>query len=369
MELEEHGLQMKPIFVDDNCRLPIKRRFLECTVQVMRHDIEAPNCALDKDQIETASLRLQKLTEDGDTPDIAIFSDYNKGLFASPDFRLSNFYPEALTIVDPKKGPIQKWHGCTIFKPNAKEATELSGLSNWRDQCKYFQDTLDCESVVITMGGEKVAGVWKDEFFEYRPSRPVHVESVIGAGDCFAAFFAMAVGYGFTVAESAEIAWNAGAVYVQANMNRPIIPGEVSWDGIVEPEDLRSRDFKLVFTNGCFDLLHEGHLNTLRFAKDKGDKLVVALNSDESIRKLKGEGRPVKPLEQRMAVMSALEMVDFVVSFPEETPAEVIDKIKPDALVKGGDWKTGTIVGEGVVPEIYRAPVVDGLSTTGFLAG
>jgi D-beta-D-heptose 7-phosphate kinase/D-beta-D-heptose 1-phosphate adenosyltransferase len=179
----------------------------------------------------------------------------------------------------------------------------------------------------------------------------------------------MAVGYGFTVAESAEIAWNAGAVYVQANMNRPIIPGEVSWDGIVEPEDLRSRDFKLVFTNGCFDLLHEGHLNTLRFAKDKGDKLVVALNSDESIRKLKGEGRPVKPLEQRMAVMSALEMVDFVVSFPEETPAEVIDKIKPDALVKGGDWKTGTIVGEGVVPEIYRAPVVDGLSTTGFLAG
>lgn len=366
-EFAKHDLDIVGIYVGDSCRLPIKRRFLECTVQITRHDIEAPLCGLTRKEVDFGNKQLKSKIEEFHPPDVAIFSDYDKGMFTSPDFRLSDYYPNVTTIVDPKRGPIQKWHGCTIFKPNAKEAAELSGLNDWRDQCKYFQDTLDCESVVITMGGEKVVGVWQGEFFEYRPSRPVHVESVIGAGDCFAAFFAMGVGYGFTVAESAEIAWNAGAIYVQSNMNRPIIPAEVSWDGIVEPEDLRSRDFKLVFTNGCFDLLHEGHLNTLRFAKEKGDKLVVALNSDESVKRLKGEGRPVKSLEQRMAVMAALEMVDFVVSFPEDTPAEVINKIKPDALVKGGDWQTGTIVGEGVVPEIYRAPIIDGLSTTGFL--
>jgi len=194
------------------------------------------------------------------------------------------------------------------------------------------------------------------------------VESVIGAGDCFAAVFGMAVGHGFTVAESAEIAWNAGAVYVQRKMNRPIIPAEVSWDGIVEPDDLLDRDFKLVFTNGCFDILHKGHLQTLRFAKEKGDKLVVALNTDESVRRLKGEDRPVKPLEQRMAVVAALDCVDFVVSFSENTPLELIQKIRPEVLVKGADYRPEEIVGADVVPELFRAPIIDGLSTSCFLS-
>jgi D-beta-D-heptose 7-phosphate kinase/D-beta-D-heptose 1-phosphate adenosyltransferase len=221
--------------------------------------------------------------------------------------------------------------------------------------------------VVITHGGEKVVGVWRDEFFDYRPNRPVHVESVIGAGDCFAAVFAMAVGYGFTIAESAEIAWNAGAVYVQRKMNRPIIPAEVSWDGIVDPEHLASRDFKLVFTNGCFDVLHEGHLHLLRFAREKGDKLVVALNTDDSVKRLKGEERPIKPLDQRLAVVAALDCVDFVVAFPEDTPLEVIQKIQPDVLVKGADYRPENIVGVDIVPELFRAPILDGLSTSNFL--
>ena len=129
------------------------------------------------------------------------------------------------------------------------------------------------------------------------------------------------------------------------------------------------RDFHLAFTNGCFDILHEGHLNTLRFAKSKGDKLVVALNSDASIKRLKGEGRPIKPLDQRMAVMAALDMVDFVVSFDEDTPQQVIEKIRPDALIKGADWETGAIVGSDIVPEVYRAPILEGLSTTRFVQG
>jgi len=351
------------------CCLPIKRRFLDGPVQITRHDIETELCGYTSHEAEDNLSNFKSAILGQPKPHVAILSDYNKGFFRFPAItaRFLDYYRDTITIVDPKKGPLEQWQGCTIFKPNAKEAFELSGMSNWRDQSRFFRNELGCEAVVITFGGERVAGLCKDELFEYRPVRPVHVESVIGAGDCFAAFFAMAVGHGFRISEAAEIAWNAGAVYVQANMNRPIIPAEVAWDGIVYPEELASRDFRLVFTNGCFDLLHEGHLNTLRFAKSKGDKLVVALNSDESIKRLKGEDRPIKPLEQRMAVMAALDMVDFVVSFDEDTPKEVIDTILPDVLVKGGDWEPGTIVGADVVPEVFRAPVMEGLSTTHFV--
>lgn len=350
------------------CCLPIKRRFLDNGIQVTRHDIEMPLCGYSPQELENNARKFKEAITSKRKPDVAILSDYDKGFFAS-NMDFLSLYKGVTTIVDPKHGPLEKWKGCTIFKPNAKEAAELSGSSNWREQCRIFQNILGCEAVVITFGGEKVAGIWRDELFEYRPNRPVHVESVIGAGDCFAAFFALATGYGFTVAEASEIAWNAGAVYVQTNMNRPIIPAEVSWDGVVEPEDLAKRDFRLVFTNGCFDLLHEGHLNTLRFAKSKGERLVVAVNSDASIKRLKGEGRPIKPLDQRMAVLAALKMVDFVVSFDEDTPQQVIEKIQPDALVKGADWQTGNIVGADIVPEVYRAPILEGLSTTRFVQG
>jgi len=362
---KEHSLVVDSAW-GTSCCLPVKRRFLDGTTQITRHDIEMPLCGYTEQELDLNVRRFRNAIAGQPKPDIAILSDYDKGFFSS-DMNFLELYEGVTTIVDPKRGPLKKWKGCTIFKPNAKEATELSGSTNWREQSKIFQNALECEAVVITFGGEKVAGIWRDELFEYRPNRPVHVESVIGAGDCFAAFFALAIGYGFTVSEASEIAWNAGAVYVQRNMNRPIIPAEVSWDGIVEPQDLSRRDFKLVFTNGCFDLLHEGHLSTLRFAKSKGDRLVVAVNTDASIKRLKGAGRPIKPLDQRMAVLAALEMVDFVVSFDEDTPRQVIEQICPDVLVKGSDWQTGTIVGADIVPEVYRAPVLEGLSTTRFV--
>lgn len=354
--------------------LPIKRRYIDSGIQVVRHDIELPLCGLTADQIDEYHQGFDKelhrpqadLVSPLEKVDVAVLSDYDKGFFSGAKNYL-DIYKGVKTIVDPKRGPLEKWKGCTIFKPNCKEAQALSGLSNWREQCLLFQEKLGCEAVVITHGGEKVVGIWRNEFFSYRPPKHVHVESVVGAGDCFCAIFAMAIGHEFTIPEAAEIAWNAGAIYVQNRMNRPITPAELSSDGIVEPEDLTHRDFKLVFTNGCFDLLHEGHLQLLEFAKSKGDRLVVAINSDDSVRRLKGPTRPIKPLEQRMMVMASLKPVDFVVYFDEDTPLEVIQKIKPDVLVKGQDWKAENIVGADIVPELFRAPIVEGLSTTSML--
>lgn len=343
-----------------NAKLPIKRRFLDNGIQVKRLDIERPNCGLSEDAINFVTKQLIDTTaRTAMTPDVVILSDYNKGFFASEEYRVLDAFKHSKTIVDPKKGPLSKWKGCTIFKPNASEAYNLTGKTQWKEQAKHLQNELECEAVVITSSAERVSGVWKDEFFCYQPGRKVEVESVVGAGDCFGAIFAACIGHGFTIPEAAEIAWNAGAIYVQGKMNRPIVPAELVPDGIVEPYDLQSKDFKLVLTNGCFDVLHKGHMETLKFAKSKGDKLVVAVNSDASIKRLKGESRPLVPLEHRMAVLSSLKFVDFVVAFDEDTPFEIIKTIHPDVLVKGGDYDPKTIIGADIVREVHVAPMIN----------
>lgn len=358
-----HGIICKSPF-GMCCTLPIKKRFLHNGIQVVRHDIEPALCGLDEHIIDFATSSVRTIVDESPKPDVVILSDYGKGFFSSEEYKILDFYQGTTSIVDPKHRPLTKWKGCSIFKPNSKEATELTGRKLWKEQAKHLQNELECESVVITCGGEKVAGVWRDEFFCYKPNRSVTVESVIGAGDCFVAFLAMAVGHGFSVPEAAEIAWEAGANYVMNRKNRPVTPSELSPDGLVEPIDLQNRDFKLAFTNGCFDIIHEGHIKTLEFAKSKADKLVVALNSDESVRRLKGESRPIKTLDQRIAVMRALKAVDFVVSFDEDNPSAIIQAIGPDVLVKGADYKESEIVGADMVSEVYRAPLVKNVSTT-----
>jgi len=134
---------------------------------------------------------------------------------------------------------------------------------------------------------------------------------------------------------------------------------------------LKAEGKKLVFTNGCFDIIHRGHVDYLNRAKALGDYLVVALNSDESVRKLKGEGRPINKLEDRAFVIANLKAVDFVVSFDEDTPFEIISAIIPDVLVKGGDWSIENIVGRDVVEanggKVYSLPYVENYSTTNII--
>lgn len=363
----QHGIELKlwdSKNISNHCNLPIKKRFINNGIQIIRHDIEDYLCGLHEHDVELATTEIQEIIKNTFKPDIAILSDYNKGFFSSKNNRIIDCYKNVKTIVDPKIGPLSKWKGCTIFKPNAKEAMELSGKTHWKDQATYLQNELECESVIITFGGDRVAGIWYKDFFEFIPNRSVVVESVVGAGDAFVCFLAMAIGHGFSIPNSVEIAWNAGANYVQHKRNRPIVPAELSLSGIVNPKDLKNRDFKLVFANGCFDFgLTSSHIKCLEFAKQQGDKLVVALNSDKSISRLKGVNRPVMPLIERQKIISSLKCVDFVVSFEEDTPLELIKELNPSIIVKGGDYKKEEVVGYGIA-DVKIFPFQDGMSTT-----
>jgi D-beta-D-heptose 7-phosphate kinase / D-beta-D-heptose 1-phosphate adenosyltransferase len=353
---------------DEKGHVPVKKRFLAHGIQVFRHDIEESNYGVGEDGVNLLQKELFTLINDLPMPDVAILSDYNKGFFSSSHAGDWNWYfryhSAVITIIDPKEGPAFKWAGCSIFKPNAKEARIFTSETDPRKQVDVLRNQLGPSTkIVITMGGDGVAG-WDGEYFEYRPKKHVQVESVIGAGDCFVAVLALAVAHKMSIIEAVEVAYRAGEIYVQNRFNRPIVAAELSTTKIVEPEDLLNRDFKLVFTNGCFDGgLTLAHVQYLSYAKSLGDKLVVAVNGDNSVKKIKGANLPIFDLQERIGVLAGLECVDFVTSFEEETPLNIIKKLHPALVVKGGDYRPEDVVGYGIT-EVVVSEKFDATSTT-----
>jgi D-beta-D-heptose 7-phosphate kinase/D-beta-D-heptose 1-phosphate adenosyltransferase len=346
--------------------IPRKRRFYSNDFPTYRWDIEKENYGLGSNLESNCKLLKDKANQKFD---VIIFSDYDKGVLKHHLYELINNCP--ISIVDPKSGPLSRYKNCTIFKPNASEALALTGCKNIEDAGKKLLCELNCQSVIITQAGDGISIFYKElgEILcrEIRPKIKLPTaESVIGAGDCFVAFLAMSLSLGFNVLESAEIAWEAGVIYVRNKYNQPLHPNDLSTSKIVDPQFLSKRNFKLVFTNGCFDILHAGHLESLRFAKSMGEKLVVAVNTDESVAENK-PGRPFVKLKDRMNLLAGLEFVDYVVSFSEKTPLEVLKIIRPDVLVKGAEYSKENIVGNDLVSEVVVCPMVDGLSTTNLI--
>jgi D-beta-D-heptose 7-phosphate kinase / D-beta-D-heptose 1-phosphate adenosyltransferase len=361
--LKDCGVDIGGCILIEN--IPIKKRYYQEEFPICRLDIEKKDYGLTIENLKQLQSQLFENYKKFSS-DVVIFSDYNKGLFSDLGLGTDcwvNYYANPITIVDPKGGPVSRWKGCSVIKPNAKEAAELSGESDWRKQCAYFQKETACTACVITQGATGVVGTVMGNEFEYFPNKEIVASSVIGAGDCFVGFLAMALSYNMDILEAVEVAFHAGAIYVQRKHNKAVAPYEFT--KFVKPEWLINRDFKLVFTNGCYDIIHEGHLSTLSFAKSKGDKLVVALDDDNSVKKLKGNTRPILPLEERKKIIANLEMVDFVVEFSGGNPYNIIQTIKPDVLVKGEDCQSP--IGSDVVPEVYLAPLASGKSTTNII--
>lgn len=346
-------------------RVPVKKRFYSGGFPLFRFDVETGDYGLEPDFLKTLQGRLVEKLLSCDPFDVVVFSDYDKGVFRGIGEFMSRIPESTITIVDPKKSPLGRWRGCTIIKPNAMEAEEISGHSDWRLQCEFFMRETACQAVVITQAGDGVVGNVQGVWFERRPEARKAPRSVVGAGDAFVAFLAMCMAHSIDIRRSVEIAFEACSLYVDEPRNRPLFPYQISPSKSVDPRILEKRDFSLAFANGNFDILHPGHVELLKFARSKADGLVVALNSDESVRR-QGKSHPlINPLEYRKSMVEALGCVDFVVEFDEDTPYELINKIRPDVLVKGSDWPNP--VGSDIVPEVHSFGLVGGHSTTSII--
>ena len=360
-------------------RTPIKRRFYDKDFPLPRWDVEEHNNFGD----ENWELARQRLLDRIDRHiekvdlDVVILSDYGKGLFYGDfsqqiiDMCRNVSIP---TIIDPKQEPLSQWHGCTIFKPNLKEASGFIG----EDHDK-LTERLDCEAVVITSGADGAFIHQPNQHsYHYRPEKTIvgHPLGYGGCGDQFISTLSVAYAHNFNIRESSIIACNAASVYATRKYNQPTMPYElrkhinpIGTKVFEDAEELRKvlNDIKsdTVLTNGCFDLLGTHHLETLKFAKNITDKLIVAVNSDESVRRLKGENRPIVPLSQRMEILASLEFVDFVIPFSEDTPLDLIQKLEPTYVVKGADYKKSDVVcGDS---KVILAPLIEGHSTSSII--
>lgn len=327
--------------------------------------------------------------------DIVLLSDYAKGVLTARVVR--NVIDAARkagkrVIVDPKSPNLAIYRGATLLTPNRKEFAEATRSRADSDASitEAARDAIilaDCEAILVTQSEDGMTLVSRQGETVHVPAHPVKVRDVSGAGDTVAAALALALAAGADWEAALRIASAAAAVAVgkqgtasvsTAELRRKILPHAylaaeekiVPAGGDVEThlQDWRRQGLRVGFTNGCFDILHPGHVKVLTAARGACDRLIVGLNSDASVQRLKGEGRPVQNETARAEVLAALEAVDLVAIFEEDTPIRLITVIKPNVLVKGGDYTRDTVVGHEIVEanggEVMLVDTLPGHSTT-----
>lgn len=325
-----------------------------------------------------------------------LLSDYGKGVLteeaAQALIRLAN-ENHIPVLVDVKDKSCQKYRNATLLKPNRKELAELTGMCTDTEEAvvaaaEYLCGAASCRYVLTTLGAAGMFLVERGNVTKTVKSAAREVYDVTGAGDTSIAYLAAELALGKDMAEAVEIANYAAGLQVAKVGTSIVYPEEVARamncaggddkrldfyhaEGLARLKEKQRVGRKVIFTNGCFDILHAGHITYLSEAKRLGDILVVGVNSDASVRRLKGEDRPVNTLEDRLTLLSALECVDYVVMFEEDTPLEIIKKIEPDVLVKGGDYRIDAVVGAREMAargkEVKVLPFVAGKSTTGII--
>ena len=327
--------------------------------------------------------------------DIVLLSDYAKGVLTARVIRNVIDAAKKLgkrVIVDPKSANFAIYRGATLLTPNRKEFSEAtrSRADTERSIADAAQDAMqlaDCAAILVTQSERGMTLVPRHGEAIHVPAHPVKVRDVSGAGDTVAAVLAVTLSAGADWETALRMANAAAAVAVgkqgtasvtSAELRRKILPHAflAAEEKIVaagagleaQLSEWRQQGLRVGFTNGCFDILHPGHVKVLTAARGACDRLVVGLNSDASVKRLKGESRPVQDERARAEVLAALEAVDLVVGFEDDTPIRLIAAIKPSVLVKGGDYTRDQVVGHEIVEahggEVLLIDVLPGFSTT-----
>ena len=345
----------------------IKNRLISKGQQLLRIDIEE---IIEKDDCILVDLR-KKFDDICQSYDMIIFSDYNKGVLRDIKYFLSECKKHNITsLVDPKLDDWSNYKFAKYISPNKREFEKASGLDakshNFlRDTIKFLEDH-EIENLLLTMSEDGLRCVSCDGSMYNWDASEEKVADVTGAGDTVLATFGALICQGYDVKQASKIA-NAAGQYVVKKPGVYVLT-------VSEFKNLLNEKAEVtVFTNGCFDILHPGHLRYLKKARGLGDRLIVGLNTDESIRRIKGEDRPVINETQRREMLLELDFVDEVILFDEDTPLRLIEQVSPNILVKGADYNFNNTVGAEFVTKnggaVEYVALVDQYSTTAIIKG
>ena len=321
---------------------------------------------------------------------VVIVSDYAKGTVTN-NLVKNLADAEKCVIVDPKSSDFGKYSHAYIVTPNLSELSRATGIENLtagdiEEPARKLMDEFDISNILVTFGPDGMALIEKNAPLIHIHAKTREVYDVTGAGDTVIATLGTAVASGASPADACYVANIAAGIVVGKHQTAATTPDEImayafgpsTSDKIVDInillerlDELKKAGRKIVFTNGCFDLLHVGHITYLNEARGLGDILVVGLNTDRSVRALKGENRPILPEQERSHLLAALECIDYVILFDAETPLELIKKIRPDFLVKGADYAKEEVVGYDFVESyggrVVLLPLIDTISTSNII--
>jgi len=362
-----------------------KSRIMASHSQVVRYDHESKNSI----SFDSEKKIFEKFQELINRYDIILFSDYGKGVITKELSKKIIEYAKKYdkkVIVDPKGEDYSMYKGAYFLTPNKKEAQIASKVEIENDETlklalEKLKEQAELHYSIITLSEQGIA-LLKDDEVIIRPTVAREVFDVTGAGDTVLAALGFALSLNNNIEDALEFANLAAGVVVgkigsatvtldeieeyKSSLNKSSIELHIKSFEKIEKivKRLKKQNKKIVFTNGCFDILHKGHVSYLDVAKSFGDVLILGLNSDDSVKRLKGENRPINTQDDRAYIVSALECVDFVVIFDEDTPYELISKVQPDVLVKGADYEGKEVVGSDIALETKLVEFVDGKSTT-----
>ena len=381
--LAELNVKDELILTEKGRESSIKSRIMASHQQVVR---------IDKESVVKINLEdelVSKVKENLANFKAVLLSDYGKGVLSEKVCQ--EIINECVrlnipVLIDPKGSDYSKYKNATLLTPNKKEASEATNLkikdkAELEKAIKQLKDELNLTYSIITISEEGIA--LYDDGLHIFAAKAKEVFDVTGAGDTVLATLGYMLATGADIKEAIKIANLAAAVVVAKIGSATASFSEIEQllnssfganfehklKGVDELEEILSQKGtkKVVFTNGCFDILHAGHVKYLARAREFGDLLVVGLNSDASVKRLKGDERPINSQNDRACVLSGLGFVDYVVIFNEDTPLNLITKIKPDVLVKGADYKGKEVVGSEIVKEVRLIDFVEGKSTTGII--
>jgi D-beta-D-heptose 7-phosphate kinase/D-beta-D-heptose 1-phosphate adenosyltransferase len=388
--LETRGVDTRLVIGVDGRKTTTKTRLVSGGQQITRIDSEDV-CDIDAD---TAGELAERLDSVIDGFDVVLMSDYQKGLlsdaFTKRVMDIANAHGRKV-LVDVKSPDPAKYRGAYLLKPNRRELAYMTDMPvETRDQVVAAMHKLrseaGCDLVIATLSGDGMMYLDSEGNVYESNVKALQVRDVVGAGDTAFSYIGLGIANGLRPQTVLNLANAASSIKV-TKFGTSVVTLDEMMDiyadrpskildmaSVVERLDRfreRKPSGKVVFTNGCFDILHLGHVRYLKEAKGLGDLLVVGVNSDASVKRLKGEDRPINSQDVRMAMLAELDFIDYIVLFEEDTPYGLIKAVQPDVLVKGGDYTPETIVGHDIVEArggvVTTIELVDGMSTTNII--